>query len=465
MNTSTALTYANILIQKRKQIQPGGFKASYIPDALFPFQQFAVDRALHYGRYALFEQMGLGKTRQQIVFAYNCVLHTNKPALILCPLAVSGQTIKEGEVIGVEVKRIIHSNSGVNTTTLSPTIYICNYEQLENIEHLIPQFCCVVLDESSILKNHEGKYRNALISLFRNTPYKLPCTATPSPNDFMELGNHSELLNAMTREEMLAMYFVHDGGETNKWRLKGHAQDVFWQWVTGWALIVSKPSDIGFDNTGYDLPPLHYHVHEISTEKKGNLLFNDTAVSATDFNGELRRTMKERLERTAQIVAANNDAHLVWIRHNEEGKLLRDLIPDAIEVAGSDTTEYKEEMLLAFAAGEINRLITKTKICGYGMNFQKCNQTTFAAPDFSFEQTYQGIGRFHRFGNLKDVHANFIVTDTMSNILREFKRKKQQHEDMQQRTLKYVHAYQSRATTSTKTHQQQQIKIPTWLKK
>lgn len=440
--------YAKFLEQKKISHKPSGFTTKSLPDTLYDFQKFCVMRALHAGRYALFEECGLGKTRQQIVFADEVVKHTNGIALILCPLSVAGQTIKEGENIGIEISR-----------NDSARIRIANYEQLPNID--TSKYNCIILDESSILKNFEGKFRNDLISTFSHTPYKLCCSATPSPNDDMELGNHSEFLNAMSRNEMLAMYFVHDGGETSKWRLKGHAEDVFWQFVSTWATVVNAPSAIGFSDEGYILPDLKYVEHLIHTESKNNAIFNSTAVSATDFNAELRRTKQQRMERAAIIDASTDGQHIIWVKQNEEGELLRQMLHGAVEVHGSQSAEQKEEYLLAFASGEIRTLITKTSICGYGMNFQNCHHQTFASPDFSFERTYQGVRRSYRFGQKYPVTANIIVTDTMQNVLSSIKRKEAQFKLMQQRMQSYVsHTH----GTSLHNRSYQTLKLPTWLK-
>lgn len=440
------MNYDEFLEGKLKRIVSSGFDPGPLPGTLFPFQQFCTTKALKAGRYALFEECGLGKTRQQIIFADKVVRHTNKPALILCPLAVSGQTIKEGENIGIEIKR----GGG--------DIDIFNYEQLEKMD--TSKYGCVVLDESSILKNFDGKYRGAIIDTFKNTPYKLACSATPSPNDDMELGNHSEFLNVMSRSEMLAMFFVHDGGETSKWRLKKHAESAFWKWVSSWAVSVSMPSDLGFSDEGYVLPELVCKEFLINTETKDGVLINGTSVSATDFNAELRRTKDKRLEIAASLTSS--EQHLIWVKQNEEGDALRKMIPGSIEVKGDQPMELKEELLLAFAAGEIKDLITKTSIAALGMNFQNCHNTTFPSPDFSFEKTYQAIRRFLRFGQKSNVTANFIITDTMSNILTSFKRKQQQFLNMQKQMQSFMNCTQSVSNEQTK-YKAKKIKLPSWI--
>lgn len=334
--------YLDFLEKKRKVHVESGFDVGDLNYDLFEFQKFVVKRALHHGKYAVFSGTGTGKTRQQLAWANEIVKHTDSDVLILAPLAVSGQTIKEGKSIGIEVRRWCDDE----LYATDEAIYIINYEQLENLPiEFIKTLGGIALDEASIIKNHEGAYRNKIIELFYDTPYKSVWTATPSPNDPMELGNYSEFLNVMPRNEMLAMYFVHDAGETQKWRLKGHAKQVFWEWVSTWAIMFQNPKDIGFEQEGFDLPPLNFIERKIVAPKKDNgKLFNDVAVSATNFNAELRITKLQRLEDIAPIVNNSQEKFIIWIKQNEEGELLRKLIPDAIEVKGDDSTEYKEDV-------------------------------------------------------------------------------------------------------------------------
>lgn len=418
-------TYSEFLEAKKKTVAKSGIDISTKYDCLFPFQQYCVAKALKNGRFALFEDCGLGKTRQQIVWANEVVKHTGKSVIILAPLAVTAQTIQEGEKIGIPVIEYLE----VIPMNLPVGIYITNYEQME---HLVPDdYSGVVLDESSILKNFEGALRNSIITYFDKTPYKLACTATPSPNDPMELGNHSEFLNVMGRNEMLSMYFVHDGGETAKWRLKGHCEQLFWDWVGSWSVMVTTPADIGYKMDGYNLPPLNFIELSIATPKKDNgLLFNDVAVSATNYNEELRNTMAQRLEAVANIVNASTEQFIVWVKQNEEGEQLRKMIPDAIEVKGSDHTEYKKEKLLGFADNKFRVLITKTKIAQFGLNYQCCHNQVFASLDFSFEGTYQAIRRSYRFGQTHEVNIYLVITDTMQNVATTIKQKELNFEAM-----------------------------------
>lgn len=415
-------TYTEFIESKKQRVQDAGFTTSELHRGLFPFQTECVTTALRKGRFAIFADCGLGKTFMQLQWAQKVVEHTKSAVLILAPLAVSGQTIHEGEKFGYTVHRLMDLPTN-NRYDLQPGIYITNYEQLDNIDP--KQFAGIVLDESSILKNFEGATRNQIISDFANTPYKLACTATPSPNDPMELGNHAEFLNVMSRSEMLAMYFVHDGGETSKWRLKRHAEKRFWQWVRQWAIVPVPPAE-------FVLPELNLIEKQIVTEKRDNgQLFNDVAISATNFNQELRLTKVQRLDQVAEIVNSSDESFVIWIKQNEEGDMLRKLIPGSIEVSGSDSPEYKEEMLLGFAENKFRVLITKTKIASFGMNWQNCHNTIFASPDFSFESIYQAIRRFLRFRQEHTVNVWLITTDTMQNVIQSFHTKQKQFQEMQ----------------------------------
>jgi len=305
--------------------------------------------------------------------------------------------------------------------------YITNYDQLDKID---PQkFGCIILDESSILKNFNGETKKKIISAFKNTPFKFPCTATPSPNDPMELGNHSEFMNILSRNEMLAMYFVHDGGDTAKWRIKKHGKIPFYKWIASWSAILTKPSDLGFDDADFILPPLNMIEKRILTENKGLSLFNDIAISAIQFNKELRSTIKERLTEAAYL-ADHAEPVIIWVKQNEEADYMMDLLPDAIDVRGNMSTEEKEEKLLGFAKGEFRVLITKAKIAQYGLNFQICNNQIFPSLDFSFESLFQSIRRSWRYGQKKPVNINILSTDTMSNVIAIIKEKEKQWEHM-----------------------------------
>lgn len=419
--------YRAFLESKKRVIPESGFiiRDEEMNPALFPFQRHCVRRALKCGKYALFENTGLGKTIQQLEWGGQIVKNKGGKVIIIAPLAVVGQTIEEGRKFGYKVYRVGESNES--------GIYITNYDQIDNL--CIADYLGVVLDESSILKNFDGAIKQLIIDSFKNTPYKLACTATPSPNDVMELGNHAEFLDIMSRNEMLAMYFIHDGGNTSSWRLKGHCEQMFWDFVSDWATMIEKPSDIGFSDDGYILPPLHLIEDHIETAKRDDgLLFNDTAVNATNYNMELRQTVEERMNRVAEIVNSHKeDNFIVWIKQDAEGDILRQLIPDAVEVRGSEKPEVKEEKLLGFGQNKFRVLVTKLKIAQFGLNYQNCHNQIFASLDFSFESTYQGIRRCYRFGQTEEVNIILICTDTMQNVRETIQRKQEAFEDMQRK--------------------------------
>lgn len=419
--------YSKFLESKKAQRAESGFVIDdeNLNPMLFPFQKYCVKRALVSGKFALFEDCGLGKTIQQLEWAQKVTERIDRPVLILAPLAVISQTIKEGEKFGYKVDEYEYpcvARSG---------IFITNYDNLPNVD--VSEFGGIVLDESSILKNFQGKTRTYIIDSFRNTPYKLACTATPSPNDTTEICNHAEFLDVMSRAEMLAMYFVHDGGSTSEWRLKGHAKRDFWDFVSTWAVMLNKPSDIGFDDEGYELPSLNVIQDIIETPHRNNgMLFNESAVSATDFHKELRLTQELRINKVVEIVNSRQDENfIIWIGHDDEGKLLRSLLPDAVEVKGSDSREYKKEKLLGFGNGDFRILITKLKIAQFGLNYQNCHNQIYASLDFSFEATYQGIRRSYRFGQTESVNIYLITTDTMQNVKDSFEGKQKAFKDMQ----------------------------------
>lgn len=424
------MNYQQFLESKVSKVNHSGIDVSEseLNPNLFPFQKFLVKRALKAGKYALFEDCGLGKTIQQLEWAHQVVKHTGKPVLILAPLAVSGQTIKEAGKFGIELHRYYPEMYAMHETPAG--IYITNYDQLGNVN--TEDFSGIVLDESSILKNENGATTNLIFDAFANTPYKLACTATPSPNDPMELGTHAEFLNVMTRNQMLAMYFVHDGGETSKWRIKGHAVKSFYRFVSTWAVMLSSPKNIGFDMPGYELPALNIFENQIKTTHKNNFaLFNDTAVSATTFNKELRITKIERLSEAAKIINNSNELFIATVKQNEEADYLKGLVPDAIEVRGNDSPEYKEQTLLDFADNKFRVLLSKGKIIKFGLNYQNCHNIIVCSLDFSFEELYQLLRRCLRFGQKHPVNLYLITTDTMSNVIKSINEKEKQHRLMQ----------------------------------
>ena len=368
------------------------------------FQSELVNRALTAGRYALFADTGLGKTLMQLMWAQHVIDH-HGPALILTPLAVREQTQREAAKFGV-----------------AEDAEIINYDQLHNVD--VDKYAGVVLDESSILKNFTGKTRTALIDAFSDTPFRLACTATPAPNDHTELGNHSQFLGVMPRHEMLSEYFVHDGGSTQNWRLKGHAIKPFWQWVSQWASVVRHPRDLGakFDEPGYDLPEL---IERTEWVDGGDI--SDLA-DVRGIRAIRRKTLTERAERIAEMV--NGSTALVWCDYNDESATIASMIDGAVEVRGDMHSDEKAERMLAFADGEVRVLVTKPKIAGFGMNWQHCNQVYFAGPSHSFEQRYQSIRRCWRFGQKRPVSVTTCATNAEQTVLKNQSIKQANHEDM-----------------------------------
>lgn len=417
------MTYQEFIENKLRYTIESGFDIheDYLNPQLFDFQRYIVRKALRAGKFALFVECGGGKTPMQLEWASQVFRNTTLPVVILCPLAVSGQTIEEGRKFGYEVCRIGEGES-------SSGIYITNYEQLE--KHDFTGFGGVVLDESSILKNFNGATKKRLLDTFERTPYKLCCTATPSPNDDMEMTNHAEFLNQGKAFEILAMYFTHDGGDTGQWRLKGHARKRFWNWVKTWSVFMSNPSDLGFDGSRYVLPKLNLLDHQIKVPVTDMQLFQNVSISATNFNSELRKTMEARMDKVLEIVNASKDNFIIWIKQNVEGDYLMDRIADAVEVRGSEDPEIKEKKLLGFAHNDFRVLVTKTKIAQFGLNYQNCHNQIFASLDFSFESLYQAIRRSYRFGQKHEVNVHLITTDTMLNVIGAIRQKQEQFDMM-----------------------------------
>jgi len=409
--------------KKTKRIESGfDIEESDLNPKLFDFQRYCVKRMVKEGRGAVFAGCGNGKTLISLEWATKVAEHEGKPILILAPLSVSRQTIKEGAKFGYKVDLYRDMDEAT-------TIAITNYEQIENVD--ITRFVGVVLDESSILKNFTGYYRNLLTDKFKGMPYKLCCTATPSPNDLNEIGNHSEFLEILDSQDMRSKWFVREEG-MNNYRLKGHAKGDFYGWIASWAIMFENPADIGFVETGklFKLPELTVTDHLIETKPEDGLLFSTGIVNATNFNNELRKTMNERLELAAKIARESSGQVLIWIKQNQEGDILGKLIPEAVEVRGSDSDADKEQRLLDFAEGKFRILISKAKICGYGMNFQNCGTQIFASPDFSFEDYYQQVRRSYRFGRKGNVNIHLIITDTMTNARAIVEKKQQAFEEM-----------------------------------
>jgi DNA modification methylase len=416
------MEYQEFLKTKRKTFIESGFDVNEnkLNKNLFDFQKYAIKTSLKKGKFALFFDCGLGKTLMQLSWAEAVFNKTKKKVLVLAPLAVVEQTKDEAIKFGVNLK----------------SFDITNYDQLKNIEN-INQYSGIVLDESSILKGRDGKLSNLIITTFKTTPYKLACTATPSPNDHMELGQHSEFLGAMGYLEMLAMYFVHDGGETSKWRLRKHAKDPFWKYVCTWSMACDRPQTLGFEHCGYDLPEIEFIEHVIPVENNTETLFGDVAVSATDLHRDLKRSFDLRIEKTKEIVNNSNEQWLIWTLKNDEADLLSKEINNSINVQGSDNPEYKAKYLNGFAKNEFQNLITKTSIASFGMNYQNCSNMVFTSYDFKFEAFYQAVRRCYRFGQKNKVKVHILVPESQTNVRKTILEKQQRHFEMIQEMAKY----------------------------
>lgn len=415
------MKYNDFLETKRKTFTESGFEVndSDLNKNLFDFQKYAVKIALSKGRFALFEDCGLGKTLQSLAWAEQVYKFTGKKVLILSPLAVVEQTKLEAIKFGIDLN----------------SFDITNYDQLENIDTHI--YSGVVLDESSILKGRDGVMSNRLIETFKHTPYKLACTATPSPNDHMELGQHSEFLGGMSYLEMLAMFFVHNGGETSKWRLRKHAKDVFWKYVCTWSMAIDNPKTLGFDGDGYDLPEIEYIEHIISVENNTGTLFSDVAVSATDLHRDLNRSFDARLEKAVELVNEAKGQCIVWGLKNNETDTIVKLLDDAINVQGSDKPEYKAKYLNGFANIDFNTLVTKCSIASFGMNYQQCNEMVFMSYDFKFEAFYQAVRRCYRFGQKNKVTVHILIPESQKNVRQTILEKQKRHFEMIHEMAKY----------------------------
>jgi superfamily II DNA or RNA helicase len=417
--------YVAYLQSKSRVNTPSGFAPSRpIHELLFPFQKELVRIALAAGKFAIFSDCGTGKTLMQLEWAKHVSDKELKPVLILAPLAVAEQTCREADKLSLTV----HHVAAQADVQRPYGIYITNYEKLHHFEP--NKFCGIVLDESSILKNFMGATRNAIIEAFARTPYKLACTATPSPNDFMELGNHAEFLNVMRRAEMLSMFFVHDGGETQKWRIKKHAQKDFWAWVASWSIMLRKPSDLGFEQDGYDLPPLTIKQVCVDAQNTGDMLFAMPASSLSERLQARKVTITERIQAVADIANASEEQYLVFCNLNKESEGVTALINGAVEVTGSDTDEDKVARMLAFIDKSARVLVSKSVLCGFGMNFQNCRNVIFLGLSDSFESYYQAVRRVYRFGQHRPVNVWIVTANTEGAVVENIKRKQADAERM-----------------------------------
>jgi len=412
------MKYADFIASKKRAVLDCGIHATSLNRDLFKWQADIVRWALRKGRAAIFADCGMGKTFMQLEWASQ----VPGDVILLTPLAVGRQTEAEAVRFGIDAKVSADGKRAAKVT-------IINYEKLHMVD--ASQFSGVVLDESSILKSMDGNTKNMLISMFSRTRFRLACTATPAPNDHMELGNHAAFLGVVTMAEMLATYFCHDGGETSVWRLKGHAVDDFWAWVASWAVMIRRPSDIGFSDDGFELPPLRIHVHEVKANivREGELF--GMPVLALDEQRKARRaTLAARVERAADIANSTDEPVLVWCELNDESDALETAIHGAVSVSGSDTDDAKSTRMMDFARGDVRALVTKPKIAGFGMNWQTCNTMVFVGLSHSYEQFYQAVRRCWRFGQQSPVDVHIITSDAERAVLDNIQDKQSKADEM-----------------------------------
>ena len=454
------MNYEQFIDHKTQAGADSGFEPVWMPDFLFDFQASIVEWAIRKGRAAIFADCGLGKTPMGLTWAQNVALKTDKPVLYLTPLAVASQTIREADKFGIEA---VHAHTGL----MPGRIIVANYERLHYFSP--DDFAGVVCDESSILKSFAGTRRGEITHFMRKVPYRLLQTATAAPNDFVELGTSSEALGYMGHMDMLNKFFKNDlnnsaqgrmRGEVIKWRLKGHAEVPFWRWVCSWTRAIRRPSDLGFDDDRFVLPPLNEVEHLVEAQSLADgMLFAMPAQGLKEQREERRRTVAERCGQVADLVNKTGQPALVWCHLNDEGDMLESLIPDCVQVSGSDSDERKEDRLEAFATGRARVLVTKPKIGAWGLNFQHCNHVTFF-PSHSFEQYYQAVRRCWRFGQKRPVKVDIITTEGERGVMRNLQRKADQADEMFSHLVREMNnaLHIERAAKQT-----QQLEIPAWL--
>ena len=434
-----------------------------LPAILKPHQHDITSWALRRGRAAIFAGTGLGKTLMELVWASRVAAHTGEPVLIFAPLAVAAQHIREGRKFGID------AHLAATQVEVSTGVYVTNYQKIDHFD--LSQFGGVVLDESSILKSTDGHFRTRLIDECRDIPFRLAATATPAPNDFMELGNHAEFLGAMSYTDMLATFFTHDGGDTQKWRLKGHAEGEFWKWMASWSVMIRKPSDLGYPNAGYDLPPLQQHQHTVGVEyapsMETGLLFPMEARTMQERLAARRDTVAQRVAMAASITP--HDKPFMWWCHlNSESEALAAAIDGAVEVRGSEPDHVKERKIVDFVEGRIRVLVSKPSIMGFGLNFQHCADAGFVGLNDSFEQVFQSIRRFWRFGQTKPVNVHFIASEIEGAVVANLKRKEADADRMAASLVLHMADLSSQnirglARTRPDYDPQQPFIVPSWL--
>jgi hypothetical protein len=452
--------YRAFIASRSTQLQMSGFAPKTLNEMAKKHQIAVLDFALRKGKSAAFLDTGLGKSFIELEFARQCADETGKPSLILTPLAVAGQMVRESHKFGIDARQIREQSEVGNG------VMVANYERLQKLDP--SSFGAVILDESSILKSYASKTRVMLEDAFKDTPYKLAATATPSPNDHTELGNHAEFLGVMRQQEMLSKWFINDTSTASQeWRLKGHAAEDFWSFVASWSRCATLPSDLGGDDTGYVLPPIDERLHEVAADRMANIaqgmLFRIPEMSATSFHEEKRLTLKNRCDLAAEL--ANHDLPVtVWCETNEESAYLAKAIKDAVEVRGDQSPEEKESRLLGFADGKYRAIVCKPKLAGFGVNWQHCAHAVFASISFSYEQHYQAKRRSHRFGQSQRVRNDIVISDTEASIWNVINAKSSKHDEMKRRMADAMRAAQSEAEVRVKYERPLDLAFPTWIK-
>lgn len=457
---SRLMEYRSFIASRAVTTRSAGFDPLPINGNAKAHQIAVLEFALNRGKSAAFLDTGLGKSFIELEFARQCAEETGKPSLILTPLAVAGQMVREGQKFSIDARQIKEqSEAGAG-------VMVANYERLGKLDP--KSFGAVVLDESSILKSYAGRTRATIQEAFEATPYKLAATATPSPNDHTELGNHAEFLGVMRQQEMLSKWFINDTSTASQdWRLKGHAQESFWQWVASWARCATLPSDLGGDDTGYVLPEIERRIHEVTADRQADvsqgMLFRIPELSATSFHNEKRLTLKERCARAAEL-ATHDKPVTVWCETNDESELLAKMVPGAIEVHGSLSSDEKERRLLGFAAGEYRAIVTKPKLAGFGVNWQHCAHAVFASISFSYEQHYQAVRRSHRFGQSEVVRNDIVVADTEAAIWKVINEKSAKHDEMKRRMATAMKTAQLEGARRVVYDRPLDLAFPHWIK-
>ena len=428
--------YSQFLARKAIIDPPTGLSdIPAMPDVMLPMQAALVPWALRRGRAALFAGTGLGKSLMELAWGQAVHRATGEDVIHFAPLAVSAQLVREAAKFGIPA--YLTGSEGDRADAPAGAIPITNYQKLRHFD--LSRRAGVILDESSILKSTDGHYRNELIAACQSVPFRLAATATPAPNDFMELGNHAEFLGILSQTDMLATFFAHDSGDTQKWRLKGHAEDDFWRWMASWSVMVRKPSDLGFSNDGYELPPLNYHEHLVASDAapSDGGLFALPAQTLQERIAARRETVAERCAYCASITPGDLP-YVWWCNLNEESALLAKLIPGAVETRGSDSDDVKERKLRDFSEGRIRVLVTKPSVAGFGMNWQHCHRTGFTGLNDSWEQFYQGVRRFWRFGQKQAVDVDIVTTEREGATLANIRRKEAEADRMAEAMVRHM---------------------------